>query len=229
MWESILAAQPDADAILISNDRNEIVPLFYLQAVENRATGMTGLFPLIAPESRFSDIVATVETALTDGAPQPVYLIKEMPGLEIRFDLEPVSPPLVRVLGPVAGEPMNRIDARLGPLLLVGFDWVEMAEKTQVRLHWLVEESLDADYTTTVQILDQNNSKLAQSDLLPGGAYYPTSLWKPGDRLVETHLLDLNTGSQAPGQPLTMHLGMYRSPDFAQLALPLEIPVSAQN
>ena len=38
-----LAAQPPADAILISNDRNEIVPLFYLQAVEERAREELGM------------------------------------------------------------------------------------------------------------------------------------------------------------------------------------------
>ena len=120
MWEAILAAQPAAGAILISNDRNEIVPLFYLQTVENRATGMTGLFPLIAPEPRFADIGATIETALTDGAPQPVYLIKDMPGLEIKFHLESASPPLVRVLDLVTGKPMVTTDQRLGPVAVGG-------------------------------------------------------------------------------------------------------------
>ncbi|MEZ4614843.1 MAG: hypothetical protein R2867_04900 [Caldilineaceae bacterium] len=44
MWEPLVSATP-ADAILISNDRNEIVPLFYYQAVEQRLTEVTGLFP----------------------------------------------------------------------------------------------------------------------------------------------------------------------------------------
>ncbi len=48
-WETILAAEPPADAVLVSNDRNDIVPLFYLQNVEQRGQGMTGLFPLIMP------------------------------------------------------------------------------------------------------------------------------------------------------------------------------------
>ncbi len=97
MWEGILAADPPSDAILVSNDRNEIVPLFYLQAVENRAQGNTGLFPLIAPDARFADIGTTVQTALDAGAAvqpnQPVYLIKPMDGLEARFALEPATPP----------------------------------------------------------------------------------------------------------------------------------------
>ena len=75
----------------------------------------------------------------------------------------------------------------------MGYDWEEIGEGIQVRLHWLVDDALEADYTTTVQLFDQNGDKLAQDDLPPGGAYYPTSLWKPGDRLVETHVLDLDT------------------------------------
>ncbi|MCB0080618.1 MAG: DUF2723 domain-containing protein, partial [Caldilineaceae bacterium] len=98
-WEEILAAAPPANAILISNDRNEIVPLFYLQNVEGRAGGMAGLFPLIAPEARFADVGATIETALTAGAGRPVYLIKPMPGLEARFELAPGAAPLVEVTG----------------------------------------------------------------------------------------------------------------------------------
>lgn len=46
MWDAILADPPD-NAILISNDRNEIVPLYYLQAVEGKAQGVTGIFPLL--------------------------------------------------------------------------------------------------------------------------------------------------------------------------------------
>ncbi len=62
-WETILAAPPAPGAILVSNDRNEIVPLFYLQSVEGRGLGITGLFPVIAPDDRFRDIGATLTTA----------------------------------------------------------------------------------------------------------------------------------------------------------------------
>ena len=78
-----------------------MVPLFYLQQVEGRGAGLTGLFPLIAPDARFTDLVATLDTALAVGT-QPVYLIKPMPGLEIRYALAPAAPPLIAVVGPVA-------------------------------------------------------------------------------------------------------------------------------
>ncbi|MDQ7028565.1 MAG: DUF2723 domain-containing protein [Ardenticatenia bacterium] len=44
-WEAILAADPPPGAVLLSNDRNEMVPLWYLQFVEGRRPDLLGLFP----------------------------------------------------------------------------------------------------------------------------------------------------------------------------------------
>ena len=233
MWEGILAADPPSDAILVSNDRNEIVPLFYLQAVENRAKGNTGLFPLIAPDERFADIETTVQTALDAGAaiqPNPsVYLIKPMDGLEARFALEPATPPLVRVAGAAAAaKPAIASDAVYGPLRLLGYDMEPAAALTgtvtgtitnTVTLHWQVVDPLPGDYTTTVQLFDAAGSKLAQDDRRAGGDYYPTTLWKPGEVILDRHTLALPEGAR----PTRLLVGMYSGPEAALLAPPLEI------
>ncbi|HXF62567.1 MAG TPA: DUF2723 domain-containing protein [Caldilineaceae bacterium] len=225
-WETILAAQPPAGAILVSNDRNEIVPLFYLQAVEGRGQGLTGLFPQIAPNVRFADIGATLDTALAAGGQQPVYLIKPMPGLEVKFALAPATPPLVRVDGPAhvlqSGPPAYPLDHALGPLRLVGIDLELAPGQATVRPHWLVETPLDGDYTATVQLLDAAGNRLAQDDHPAGGVYYPTSLWKPGEHLVETHRLAL---SGPPPAGATLLLGMYREPALSPLAPPIQVPL----
>ncbi|MCC6167807.1 MAG: DUF2723 domain-containing protein [Caldilineaceae bacterium] len=221
-WDAILAAQPPTDAILVSNDRNEIVPLFYLQNVEQRGQGMTGLFPLIAPDARFADIGATLDTALAAGGDQPVYLIKPMSGLEIKYQLAPAAPPLVQVLGPHTPEPAHRLEQPYGPLHLVGYDWQPDANAIRVRVVWQVVEAVGDDYTATAQLLDAAGAKLAQDDFQPGGDYYPTSLWKPGDRLVVEHTLK----SAAPlPAGTTLLLGMYRGADFSALAAPVQVPV----
>jgi len=224
LWHSIVAAQPPADAILISNDRNEIAPLFYLQAVEEQLPGVTGLFPLIAPDERFADVGATVATALNAGNGRPVYLIKEMPGLAVKFELATATPPLVTVVGPAATTPpMNGVDQPFGPLRLLGYDWQPGADEVTVRLHWQVQETVAADYTTTVQLFAANGDKVAQNDAPPGDLYYPTSLWKPEERLVEEHLLPL-TSDQQPAQLL---VGMYRGESLTPLAPPLTLSVQA--
>ena len=220
MWETILAAQPPADAILISNDRNEIVPLFYLQAVEKHATTITGLFPLLAPDARFADIGSTIETALTNGNGRPVYLIKSMPGLEVRFAITPATQPLVQVMGPAAiNAPSIPVDQGFGPLQLLGYDWQPVADGVRIDLHWAVREKLPTDYTSTVQLLDANDEKIAQDDHTPGGVYYPTSRWKPSETILDSHVITL----PADQQPTTLLVGMYEGPDFAPLASPLRI------
>ena len=196
-WATILAAQPPADAILVSNDRDDLVPLLYLQMVEGRGAGHTGLFPLIAPDARFDDIGATAQTALDAGAEQPVYLVKPMPGLEVRFDLAAATPPLVQVLGPAAASaPQTPVDVAYGPLRLVGYDWEPAGATITVTLHWQVAAPLAADYSATVQLFDDAGEKLTQDDHKPGGAFYPTSLWKPGEVLLDRHTLTLPAGAR---------------------------------
>ncbi|MEZ4863535.1 MAG: DUF2723 domain-containing protein [Caldilineaceae bacterium] len=221
-WNAIVAAQPPTDAVLVSNDRNEMVPLFYLQAVEGRLTGITGLFPLLAPDARFQDLGATVATALHDGAGRPVYLVKPMAGLEVRFALQAATAPLVQVVGPaVTQAPAYPVDKSLGPLQLLGYDWQSTAEGVKVGLQWQVQEPLAEDYTTTVQLFAANGDKVGQDDAPPGGVYYPTSLWKPGERLVEQHYIPLARGAR----PTSMLVGMYQAVDFAPLAEFIQLPL----
>jgi hypothetical protein len=224
-WESILAASPPDDAILVSNDRNEIVPLFYLQQVEGRAIGMAGLFPLLKPGAAFADIGATVETALARSGGRPVVLIKPMAGLEVKFALNPLTPPLVQVRGLASqGPPTQPVNAIFGPLRLDGYTWQAQNETVQIALQWSVQEQVAGDYTTTVQLFDAAGEKLSQSDQAPGGVYYPTSLWKVGERLVEHHTLAMPPGRQ----PAKLLIGMYSGAGFGQLAPALELVVYAQ-
>lgn len=226
LWQAIAAAQPPADAILISNDRNEIVPLFYRQAVEGQFTGVTGLFPLIAPDARFTDIGATIETALATGNGRPVYLIKAMPGIESRFAVTETTAPLVQVLGPAATAPPTIVvNQPYGPLRLLGYDWQPSTDGVQVTLHWQVQERIPADYTTTVQIFDANGAKVAQNDAPAGGVYYPTSLWKPGEVLVERHQLAGESNQPA----MKLLIGMYLNADLAPLAPTLELTLSQND
>lgn len=219
-WETILTAEPPDDAILISNDRNEIVPLFYLQTVEDRAQGMTGLFPHIAPDARFADIGATVATALDDRGEQPVYLIKPMPGLDVRYHLDATDAPLVQVLGPAAAVPPTvSLDMAYGPMTLAGYTQSSADGERVFDLYWRVDEPITDDYTATLQLLDGSDSKLAQDDHAPGGVYYPTSLWSPGTTLVVRHRL---SDDSFPADAVLL-TGFYRSDDQALLAPLLHI------
>jgi hypothetical protein len=225
-WESILAAAPPANAILVSNDRNEIVPLFYLQAVEEQAMGMTGLFPGIAPDARFADLGTTLETALAEGGDQPVYLIKAMPGLEIRFELQPATQPLVQVVGAVASAPSVRVDRPYGPLQLLGYDLMVNEESVEIALHWQVNEPLGENYIATAQLLGPDEHKFAQDDHAPGGDYYPTSLWKVGEAVIVRHPMPL---TEPLPEAVRLLVGFYRPHDLAPLAQPLNLPLTSTS
>jgi hypothetical protein len=228
MWDRILSSQPPTDAILVSNDRNEIVPLYYLQAVEERATGLTGLFPLLTPEERFADVGTVTATALKAGE-RPVFLIKEMAGLEAKFDLAEATPPLVRVRGAVdEGMADQRLDLAYGPLTLLGYSVNQSGDTSQVSLFWRVEEKIQADYTTSVQLFDGAGARLGQDDHPPGGDFYPTSLWKVGEIVRDTHLFPVGVPSAAVKMQVLLYARASGSaensePELVHLAPALEI------
>ena len=72
-----------------------------------------------------------------------------------------------------------------------------------------------------MQLFDEAGVKLAQDDRPPGGDYYPTSLWKPGEVLVDRHVLALDDATE----PVTFLVGMYTGADFAPPAEPLRLPL----
>ena len=219
-WETIMAAPLPDGAALVSNDRNEIVPLFYLQTVEQRGLGWTGLFPAIAPDARFADLAATLDTALAAGA--PIYLIKAMPELAIKYRLDAAAPPLVAVSGLRTDTPPAVAVAQVyGPLHLLGYDLTTTGDGLDVTLHWRVDAPLPGDYTATVQLFD-GGVKLGQDDHAPGGDYLPTSDWRAGDRMVVTHHLALAQPVPAAAQLL---VSLYRPADMTPLHTPLMLDV----
>ena len=119
-WEAILAEPLPPGAVLVSNDRNDIMPLWYFQYVDGVRPDLLGLFPLITPE--YPTLGPVLDLALS--TERPVYLIKEMPGIEVKVEVE-AEGRLWRVLGPAAaGEPAYPRRRRGWPdaVALVGYD-----------------------------------------------------------------------------------------------------------
>ena len=194
----------------MTNDRDEMMPLWYMQYVEGRRPDLTGLFPLIQPTPDWADVGATTDSALRSG--RPVLLIKEMPGLDVKFKLAPEGK-LVSVLGPAAsGQPSRPAEARFGEAIrLLGYDirpeTLAPGETATVSLHWQPLRPLDSDYTTFVHLVNADGRVIGASDHRPGGVYYPTSLWKPGETLSDTHTLTLAPDLGRP--PYALEVGLY--------------------
>lgn len=221
MWRPILERPIPSAAVLVSNDRDEMMPLWYYQYVEGRRRDVLGLFPRIVAEPTYRDIGGVLDQAIASN--RPVFLIKPMPGLEVKVQLEPEEAlaPLIRVVGwAVARPPAHRVDAQLdGRMRLIGYNMmpttVQAGDTLTLQLYWQALQPLPHDYTSYVHVMDEQGNLVAQSDHRPGGVYYPTSLWKRDELLLDTHTVALpRTGGATTYQLWT---GMYLYPSMQPL------------
>ena len=222
-WEAFLAADLPRGAIVVSNDRNEIMPLWYLQYVEGRRPDLTGAFPLLTPEPRFAHLGRVLEAALETG--RPVVLAKAMPGLEVRFRVEERSGYWL-VTGPVAlPEGLAPGGTLGGRLVLLGYrlspEAASPGSDLAVTLYWQPRLPLEGDYTTYVHLVDPRGERVVGSDHRPGGVYYPSSLWEPDDILEDSHRLALP--ADLPPGSYRLRVGAYLYPQMAELGEPLWI------
>ncbi len=198
-WTRILAAPIPPTSILLSNDRDEMMPLWYMQYVENKRRDLLGLFPLVVPYS--TNIVRLTDALLDTG--RPVFFVKPMPGIEIKYRLAD-APPLVQVLGSVKYmTPQFSSDAILAEQVRVlGYDLAREQNSLRVAVYWQSRAHLNRDYTTFVHLLDAHGDKIAQgNDHQVGGAFYPTSQWLVGETLRDEQIIPL---------PPNLALGDYR-------------------
>ncbi|MCS7221741.1 MAG: DUF2723 domain-containing protein [Anaerolineae bacterium] len=233
-WDGILGQPLPAASVLISNDRDEMVPLIYLQYVEGRRRDMTGLFPLMVREPGWLNVGQVTQSALKTG--RPIFLVKPMPGLEVRFELRPHGT-VVEVVGEVTAPPSGPLGV-IGDALVLQAVEVSPGQVSESKLHagrpltvtlyWQPLRALGADYTSFVHVLDGYGEKIAQHDAPPGGVYYPTSLWQPGEILRDRHVIHLP--EKLPTGPYALRIGLYTGPDLSLLGEPLLVSLlSAQK
>jgi len=218
-WETLLAEPIPKGALLISNDRDEMVPLWYLQYVEGKRPDLIGLFPLITPAPEYANIVRLIDSVLDLG--RPLFLIKRMPGLEVKYRLAPTSDRLVRVLGARSdGEGLASVNKPLGGSIALR-GWMLQSPSPSagnmltVTLKWEVLAPLNGDYTSYIHLVGPDGQTISQSDHRPGGAFYPTSLWRIGETLWDDHPLHLPEGMEAG--PYEIRAGMYLLPTMKRL------------
>jgi hypothetical protein len=219
-WTWILSAPIPPNAILVSNDRDEMMPLWYMQYVEGARRDLLGLFPLVTPD-RVN--IARLTDSVLD-ANRPVFFIKAMPGMEIKYNFAEFSAPLVRVLGRATdAPPQTTSNATLaGKMKIIGYTVARQGRDLRVAIYWQPTVKLGYNYTASVQLFGSRGGKVAQgNDHQVGGEFYPTSLWDVGEILRDEHVITLNSES-APGA-YRIFVTMYRSSDYEPLGEPAEI------
>jgi len=220
-WQNLLGRSLPQGAILVSNDRDEMTPMWYLQYVEGVRPDLIGLFPKIIADSQFSTLGSLLDWLLARG--QKPYLIKQMPGLEVKYSLQAANG-LAQVTGYAAAMPVQPdrpLDSSLGGVVrLIGADVSKLpsaGEVMTVTLYWLPDAIMSEDYHSFVQLMTADGERQAGSDHRPGEAFYPTSMWMSGDVIVDRHVIPLPT-LLAPGT-YDLHAGMYSYPSLKRLPL----------
>jgi hypothetical protein len=146
-----------------------------------------------------------------------------MPGLEVKAQLEPAAdmPPLVHVTGSALERPpLHACQVALaGVMRLVGYDQspasARPGETLTITLYWQPQSEIKRNYTSYVHLVDETGRGITQSDHQLGGAYYPTSLWRPGEMLRDRHVLTIPPGA-TPGV-YRLVVGMYQYPSLEPL------------
>lgn len=77
----------------------------------------------------------------------------------------------------------------------------------RVQLYWDAAAPSDADYTVFVHYL-RDGAKIAQHDRPPADGHLPTTLWQPGDLVLDVHPLAEITPDPARDQ---LRVGLYRA------------------
>jgi hypothetical protein len=118
--------------------------------------------------------------------------------------------------------PQHPIRAQLGDsLVLIGGDFSETAlhpgQTLAYTLHWQAIDSIAQDYTVFNHLVDAEGNMIAQQDSMPQQNLYPTSLWDPGEIVVDPHAISLPIDLE-PGV-YTLRVGLYESETGQRLRL----------
>ncbi|MBN1976575.1 MAG: glycosyltransferase family 39 protein [Anaerolineae bacterium] len=118
---------------------------------------------------------------------------------------------------PLAQRPGSYL-ARFGDQIVLTGCTVEIdEEKWQVRLEWEALAPPAENYTVFVHLRD-GGIVVAQDDGEPATGHYPTSLWRKGDVIVDTHTLQPPERQEDEGSPAgILAVGLYIWPTMKRL------------
>jgi len=140
-------------------------------------------------------------------------------------DGRPFEPPLVGAVSLIPATtpniaPTYIVNATFGEhIALRGYDGPILAspgETITLTLHWEALRAPDGDFTAFVHLWRPGDpTPLAQHDGPPREGWYPTSVWKTGDQVPDTHRLNI-PADLAPGE-YPLWAGWYRTADGVRL------------
>ncbi|MBN1221397.1 MAG: glycosyltransferase family 39 protein [Anaerolineae bacterium] len=125
--------------------------------------------------------------------------------------------------------PQTIIHRSLGEqITLLGYDLTDPAGQflanrsaplstLNLTLYWQADTSPPVDYTTFVHLRNAANQTVAQKDAPPANGQYPTSLWDPGETIIDN--VSLLLPDISPGN-YTLVIGLYELTTGERLSVP---------
>lgn len=176
-WSAVRFLTPEAQRVAIVEDAAATEPV-------SQPSVMLAVWPFqdLAPYRRL--------------LPQ-ASLISATPGALERGDLEAEARllyVLFRATSPVdPSVPLASFGHAPAAIGLLRADAEQLADgEIQVELVWQCREAMSEAYSTTVQLIDASGL-VTQVDRQPAHGYYPTTIWRPGDRVRDVFVLDAPT------------------------------------
>ena len=103
--------------------------------------------------------------------------------------------------------PAETTDYELGgSVSLVGFDLNRASNELSLALHWACLANMEQDYTVFVHLLGPDGQAAAQDDGPPVEGDYPTSVWAPGETVIDRRSIRLEGLSSGTYR---LRVGMY--------------------
>jgi hypothetical protein len=117
-------------------------------------------------------------------------------------------------VGEVAAPPLPSRPASISfgnQIHLVGFDLSSTQDTSTgttytLTLYWQALNPVDDDYKVFVHLVGPDGTIASQDDAPPGGLFFPTSAWLPGETVVSSHTLSLKAGVTPGGYRLLVGL-----------------------
>ncbi len=85
----------------------------------------------------------------------------------------------------------------------------------RVSLLWQVSDDIAENYIVFVHLRDTPRTAYAQGDGEPRGGWYPTSLWRRGETILDEHSLTFPEGQTPPA--LDLYIGLVRADTLVRL------------
>jgi hypothetical protein len=83
-------------------------------------------------------------------------------------------------------------------------------DRLEIKLLWEAETSPELDYTVFIHLLDSAGQLVTNADSPPLSGQYPTTIWTPGEQILDSHILSL-PDSLRPGE-YQLAIGLYHQP-----------------